>query len=149
MPVFLNPMSKTTIIVNISDGIQNKKTVKAFFDSLPDGRYLLTADSTKKRTLPQNAYLHGVLIPEFKNAIRNAGYDEMRSDEQAKQLMKQMFLKRSVTNINTGEVLEYVEDTHNLKTVEFNVLIEDVIKFCAETLNYIIHFPNEQMEMSL
>lgn len=98
----------------------------------------------KPRSGQQNAYLHGVLIPCFREALNGVGYDEVKTDEQAKLLMKTMFLRRSVTNHETGEVLEYIQDTSALNTLEMAQLYEDVWKFAAEHLNYVIPAPNEQ-----
>lgn len=141
-------MAKSSIIVRIDSGeIQNKVAVRTFFTGLSDGKWLLEADNSKKRTCQQNRYLHAVLIPEFRKALNGVGYDEVRTDEQAKLLMKSMFLTREIVSKETGEMLKYVEDTHNLTTFQLNELIEAVIKFAAENMNYQIPFPNEQLEM--
>lgn len=143
-------MSKHSLIVTIKDReIQNKKAVKAFFVSLPDGKYILEADNSKKRTNQQNRYLHGILIPEFRKALNSVGYDGVKYDWQAKLIIKKMFLTRQVVNEETGEVLEYVQDTHDLTTVELNVLIEEVIRFAAENMNYEIMLPNQQSSFVL
>jgi hypothetical protein len=55
-----------------------------------------------------------------------------------------MFLKRRVVNKETGEVLEYIQPTRDLTKEEATVLIDEVIKFCAEEMNYQIMYPNEQ-----
>jgi hypothetical protein len=93
--------------------------------------------------------LHAVLIPCFREALNQAGYDEVRSDEQAKLLMKSLFLKRSTTNHETGEVLDYIQDTSALNTLEMAELYEAVWKFCAENLNYFIPSPGQQSELIL
>lgn len=136
------------MIVHMNSGeIQNKNSVRKFFAGLPDGKNLIEADNSKKRTCQQNRYLHGLLIPEFRKALVSVGYDSVRNDEQAKMIMKSMFLTRKIVNEDTGEVLEYVSDTHLLSATELNQLIEDVIKFCAENMSYQIPYPNEQLEI--
>lgn len=127
--------------------IQNPKVVRQIFDDLTDGRYLVEVSRKNKRTLPQNAYLHAVLIPEFKNALNSVGYDEVRTYEQAKSILKETFLKSHVVNEATGEALEFTKDTHTLSKVEMMELIEEVIKFCADKMNYQIPFPNEQAKL--
>ena len=142
-------MAKTTMIVRMDSGkILNPVMVRTFFAALQDGNNLIEADNSKKRTLPQNAYIHGVLIPEFKKALNDVGYDEVKTNEQAKQLIKSMFLTKETVNKETGEMLKYVQDTHNLTTVELNILIDEVIKFAAEHLSYVIYLPNEQLQMN-
>jgi hypothetical protein len=134
-------------ICHIHDGeILNKTTVRKHFDDLKDGRYLVRIDSRNKRTLPMNAYLHGVLIPEFRKALNSVGYDEVRNDAQAKLIMKSMFLTDTITNKETGEMINYVKDTHELTTLEMSTLFDDVIKFCAENMNHTIPYPNEQLQ---
>lgn len=128
--------------------IQNKKAVREFFLNLKDGRWIIEADNSKKRTLPQNKFIHAVLFPEFRKALNEVGYGNVKTDQQAKDIAKKMFLTRQVPNENTGEVLEYIQDTHDLTTVELNVFIDEVIRFAAEEMNYIIPFPNEQLQMN-
>lgn len=131
------------------DQIKNRAAVKRFFDEMPNGKNLLIQKKANKRTLPQNDYFHGVLFPEFKNALRSVGYDEVKTNEQAKEIVKKMFLVASVTNKETGEVLEYIKNTRDLTTEEGTNLIDEVIKFAAENMNYQIPYPNEQTVFQL
>lgn len=135
-------------ICHISNGsILNKSTVKKYFDQLKDGRYLVKIENRNKRTLPMNAYLHGILIPEFRKALNSVGYNEVKNDEQAKLIMKSMFLTDSITNKETGEMITYVKDTHELTTIEMSSLFDEVIRFASENMNYEIPYPNEQVKM--
>lgn len=103
----------------------------------------------KPRSLGQNSYLHYILIPCFREALRGVGYNEVKTDEQAKLIMKNMFLKTSVVNEETGEVLEYVRDTHDLNTEEMSLLWEEVWQFTSEHLGYTIPAPGQQSQMFL
>lgn len=137
-------------ICHISNGeILNKSTVKKYFDQLIDGRYLVKIENKNKRTLPMNAYLHGVLIPEFRKALNSVGYAEVKNDDQAKLILKSMFLVDSVFNKETGEVIKYVKDTHDLTTIEMSELFEEVIRFSAANMDYQIPYPNEQLKAEL
>ena len=60
-----------------------------------------------------------------------------------------MFLRRSIVNKETGETLEYIQDTSALNTLEMATLYEDVWKFAAENLNYVIPSPGQQSELIL
>lgn len=122
--------------------------VKMRLQGLPAGDYTVEFKKGHKRSLPQNSYLHGVLIPCFREALNGVGYDEVRTDEQAKEIIKQMFLKVQVTNEETGEVLEYVKNTSELTKFETSELYEAVWKFSAEHLNYIIPSPQEQLSLN-
>lgn len=142
-------MGKEMCIVNMEGGhVQNRKPLTVLFQSLKDGKYLLEISKSDKRSNPQNRYLHGLLIPEFRKALNSVGYDEVKTDVQAKLIMKSMFLKRQVVNKETGEVIEYIQDTSDCTKEELNILIDEVIKFCAENMNYPIAFPNEQLMMN-
>lgn len=138
----------TDFIIHKSNGqLSNTKKLKQFLEDAEDGRYLVKIQSYNKRTLPMNSYLHGVLIPEFRNALNSVGYNEVRNDEQAKEIMKAMFLKTRVVNEQTGEVIEYTKKTSDLTTLEMSALFDEVIRFAAENMNYGIAYPNEQLEV--
>lgn len=128
---------------------RNIKAYKQYLDGLPAGRYKVKIENEDKRTNPQNSYLHGVLIPEFKSALRSVGYDGVKTNEQTKLILKKMFLTTTTINKETGEVLEYVRDTSDLTTKEMAALFDEVIKFTAENMHYEIPFPNEQTQIPL
>lgn len=142
-------MTRVSTIIHIKDGqIANKIAVRKLFEALQDGRYLATVENKNKRTLPMNAYLHGVLIPEFRKALNSVGYAEVRTDDQAKRIMKSMFLTEETFNRETGEVIKYVKDTHDLTTVEMSELFEEVIRFTAANMDYQIPYPGEALTIN-
>lgn len=141
-------MAKYLCIARIEGGkIQNPKAVKTLFEALKDGKYKVEISPVNTRSLPQNAYLHGLLIPEFRKALNSVGYDSVKTDEQAKQIIKSMFLTASIYSEETKMEINYIKRTRDLSKEELNILIEEVIKFCAENMNYQIPFPNEQLMM--
>jgi hypothetical protein len=141
-------MAKHFCILNVKDGaLVNPKAFETMLKGLKDGKYKNETAPVNQRTLPQNSYLHGILIPEFRKALVSVGYDEVKNDDQAKQIMKSMFLSAEIPNKETGEMIKYVRRTRDLNKEELNILIEEVIKFCAENMNYQIPFPNEQLMM--
>lgn len=132
---------------NIKNGIANNpKTWRKHFEKL-DGNYMVTIQPAGKRSNQQNRYLHGVLIPEFRLALVDAGYD-VQDNEQAKMILKSVFLKTQITNMDTGEVIDYISDTSSLSKEQLNLLIETTIRWTAENLNYIIPYPGEQTGLS-
>src|SRR5688572_19537067 len=128
--------------------ISNGQVLKKALMDLNDGRWYVEFSNRNKRTLPMNAYLHGVLIPEFRKALNSVGYAEVKNDHQAKLILKSMFLTDETFNKETGEVIEYVKDTHDLTTIEMSELFEDVIRFTAANMDYQIPFPGEQLKVS-
>lgn len=133
-------------IVHISDRqITNRKAVATFFSDLKDGKYLLSAKNIRKRSNNQNAYLHGVVIPLVFEGLRNNGFDDVRDHEDAKLIIKTLFLKRSVTN--GLETIEIVRGTSELTTSEMMEFISEVQKWASEYLNVYIPDPNQQSVM--
>jgi|SRR5688572_30085023 len=139
-------MSSQSIILKIEQGKPaNPRTLDKFLLSLEDGTYELDASRINKRSNGQNKYLHGLLIPEFRKALNSVGYDEVKTDVQAKLILKSLFLTDEIFSKDNGEVIKYVKDTSSLSKEEMTILIDDVIKFAAENMNYQIAYPSEQL----
>lgn len=139
-------MSKIFCISAFKDGqLQNRTGLVKLFRSLKDGKYEISVTKISKRSNQQNRYLHGLLIPEFRKALNSVGYNEVKTDEQAKLIMKSMFLTREMPNESGGKPVHYVQDTSALSKEEMGVLIEEVIQFAATEMSYIIPYPNEQV----
>jgi hypothetical protein len=137
-------MKHWTILNKQNGAVANPKAIATFFNEIKDGKHIIESKDYNKRSDQQNRYLHGILIPEFRKALNDVGYDAVKTDAQSKLVLKKMFLTRQVVNKETGEVLEYVQNTSDLTKEELNILIEEVIKFAAENMNYVIPYPNEQ-----
>jgi NinB protein len=101
----------------------------------------------KKRSLSQNAYIHAILIPLFREALNNVGFDEIRTDEQCKDLMKALFLQTEYTNKETGEVIKSFKNTSELSTFEMTEFTENAIKYALDNMNFRIPLPNEQSQL--
>ena len=97
-----------------------------------------------RRSNNLNRYIHGVLFIECLAAFREVGFDEIKTPEQCKEILKAKFLKYNIVNEKSGEVLESYKNTSELTNTECCAFIDDVIKFAAESLNYNIPYPNEQ-----
>ena len=115
--------------------------------ALPDGRYKLTLEKVyNKRSLPQNSFLHGVVIPEVRLGMIEAGYSPAEcSTESVKDFLKFRFAKKEIINVQTGEVFETIEHTSEMSTARLNEFIEEIRVFAAEYLNHEIPEPNEQL----
>lgn len=142
-------MSKQFIITRIEDGvIQDISKLVRLCAPLKDGKYEFSVSKVSKRSNPQNRYLHGVLIPEFRKALNSVGYGEVKTDEQAKLVMKSMFLTREFPSETGGKPVHFVQDTSALTKEEMGVLIEEVIAFAAENLSYQIPYPGEVLTLN-
>lgn len=98
----------------------------------------------KSRSNPQNAYLHGCLIPSFRQALNEVGYNEIKTNEQCKDLLKALFLQYDLINESTGEVIKTFKNTSELSTIEFMEFVDKAIDYAKQNLNYTIFPPNEQ-----
>jgi hypothetical protein len=129
------------------DAITNKPVVRKNFTQLRDGKYLVTIKSIKKRSLKQNAYYWSVCVPMVLQGLRDVGYNDVKTNEDAHEVMKRLFLQKKFTNEKTGEEITLAGNSSDLKTVEFNTYLEDIWQWAAEYLNIQIPQPNEQLIM--
>lgn len=79
------------------------------------------------------------------DGLRNAGFDEVKDNEDAKTVIKALFLKKKITN--GMETFEIVQDTHKLTTLEMADFIDEVIMWAAQYLSITIPAPNTQLSI--
>jgi hypothetical protein len=123
----------------------NRNCLKDQIQSLPDGRFIFKIEDKSVRTSNQNRYMH-LMFSMIKDGFRDIGYNEVRTTEDAKYIMKDMFLKYFIDN-GTGGKIAMVKRTRDLTKEEMAVFIEECIQFAAENLNVVIPAPNTQAEM--
>lgn len=138
-------------IVKIDKGgeIINRNTVRQFFDELPqDSTGTLTWKPANIRSLSQNAYYWSVCVPMVKDGLREMGFDEIRTNDQAHGYLREKFLKQYVHNKNNPEeVIELPGTTTELTTVKFMEYIAEIQKWAAEWLGVVIPDPNSQTQL--
>lgn len=127
--------------------ITNPKVIRQAFDELKDGRYSMEILGENKRSPGQNGYFHGVLVPLVYEGLRDIGWNDIKTKEDAKLVIKTLFLKRKITNPESGDVIEVIKDTRDLTTGDMTQLIEDVIQWGAEYLGIRIPPPNSQTKL--
>lgn len=103
----------------------------------------ITLTPKDQRSNGLNGYLHKVLFPGFRLALRSVGYNEVRTDAQAKLIIKKVFLTESVYNEVKQDYEDIIRDTSSLNDIEAAFLIDEVIQFCAEHMHFKIPYPNE------
>lgn len=113
---------------------------------ISDGRYCVKIEKKNRRSLPQNAYYHSVIVPEIKRGMYEIGYDEISTTE-VHEFIKARFLQKEVINKKTGEVLLVPGSTAKLTTIEFNEFIEKCQRFASEFLSVVIPDPNQQVSI--
>ena len=67
--------------------------------------------------------------------------------EELHEILKYKFLRLSKVDEKTGEIFEYCGSTAKLSKSAFSDLVNDLIRFSAETFNVIIPMPGEQLEI--
>lgn len=113
---------------------------------IADGRYYVTIKKKNNRSNQQNKYWWGGVLPLVKKGLVDAGYNEVKTNEDAHEVLKALFLKKHISNAD-GLALEISGSTTELSTIEFNELIANVQQWAAEFLNIVIPSPNEQVEI--
>lgn len=121
---------------------RNTKKLNTFLEKAEPGRYMVKVIPYKHRSLPQNAWLHSVL-PEIAQGLREAGYNEVKDEEDAKAVIKSLFFKKAITNgIDTVEV---IEGTSAQSKINFAEKADDIIRWASEYLNLDIAPPDTQL----
>lgn len=123
---------------------RNVKAMKEHWDSLPDGRYVVKIKSTQKRSLPQNAWFHAIL-PDIVEGLRDIGYNEVRTTEDAKDIIKALFFKKTVSN--GSESIEVIEGTSEQSKINFAEKAEDIIFWAYQYLGIDIAPPEKQFDL--
>ena len=140
---------KTTVFIHIiHNQITNKQVIRKAFEELKDGRYLVSIENGKNRTSPQNRYYWGCCLPIVRDGLKDIGYNEIKTNEDAHEVLKYLFLKKRIPNEETGEVIELLGTTTKLSTTEFNEYTDQIIQWASEYLNVQIPLPNEQLQMN-
>jgi hypothetical protein len=131
----------------IAGSIVNMDPLQNYFARKRDGWYEIEAKEKRaKRSLGQNAYFHGVMLPIVLDGLRDAGWDEIEDLDDAKDLVKDMFARFNLVNNKTGEMVTRIKPTHKMSTVEFIEFCDKIIKWGAEWLGIQIPYPNEYLK---
>lgn len=141
-------MLRQFFFCSIKAGILSLKNKKKFLSDVKaskDGEYILTLEpKSKKRSVRQNKFLYGVVFPICRQGLLNAGYRV--TVDQAKQHVKNLFLKTLIVNEETGEYIELTKSTADLSTTEMMDFIAAVQQYAAEQWGVYIPDPNEFIE---
>lgn len=93
------------------------------------------------RSMQQNRYWW-LAVTILANEL---GYDKNEMHE----ICKMKFLKLEKVCKITGEIFEYVGSTTKLSKSEFADMVNDFVRWAADTFNVIIPLPNEQLDIEL
>lgn len=127
--------------------IVNLQEFKSLLNELKDGKHHIAIKDMRKRSLPQNAYYWGVIVPMVRKGLYESGYDEVQSNDDAHEVIKHIHLKKRIVSKQTGDIIDIAGSTAKLSIPEFNNFIEDVCKWSAEFLSVVIPSPNQELVM--
>lgn len=122
---------------------RNLAAYKQHLKDLPAGRYKVKIENEDKRSNSQNAWFH-VVLPEILIGLRDAGYEDIKTPEDAKDLVKALFFKKQVSN--GPETIEVIQGTSKTSKLDFSSKAEEIIKWAAEYLGIEIAPPDKQLE---
>lgn len=137
-------MKPLKIPSRIKDGklsFNNDKARKQV-NSLPDGTYNVIIERHSKRTHQQNAWFHAVL-PDVVEGLRNMGFNDVKTVEDAKVIVKGIFFKRKYSN--GVEEIEVVEGTSETDKTIFIERADEIINWAYQYLGIDIAPPNKQL----
>ncbi len=88
-----------------------------------------------KRTTPHNKYYWGVIVKRIREGMMDAS-GEPHSEEEVHDFLKMRFsVKKTVTNIETGEQIEFIVSTAKMDSVQFMEYITCCKQFARDFLN--------------
>jgi hypothetical protein len=135
-------MTEIVFLERTETGYTNITKLESAILSFPAGKRLaITISDKTRRSDRQNNLLHmyfGIIGKEL-------GY----SKDEMKDIIKFKFLKREMVIEQTGEVVNYIADTHKLTKEEFSELIEKMIEWCGTNFGITLPAPDEQTQLPI
>lgn len=139
-------MSQEFVFYKEQGRITNPIVLEKAFGQLPDGAYICRFHTRRQRSISQNSYYHSVVVDLVREGLQHAGFDEVKTNEDAHEILKEIFLKKQIHSNKNDDTIIIHKSTAELTTVEFNHFIEEVAKWAAEYLSIEIPAPNTQLK---
>ena len=117
--------------------IINSQDLKTVLSQLEDGKHQITIKDLRKRSPSQNAYYWWVVVPMCRVGLYNAGYDEIKQNQDAHKALKNLFIPKVDKKSKPT--------TTKLTVVEMNQYLESIAKWAAEYLGIVIPTPNQEL----
>jgi len=112
-----------------------------------DGDYVLTIEKkSKKRSLSQNAYYWGVVVPLVKKGLNDVGY--RMTTETTHDYLKTNFNIIEIANEINGEIISFIGSTTEMSTSQMMDYFAKITEWAAEFLGVQIPEPNEQLKIT-
>lgn len=139
-------MSKEFIIRKEGRFWYGRGGLDEYMKNVKDGEKIkVVVSKADKRTLLQNDWFHAIL-PQIKIALREvAGYNEIITEDDAKDFIKSMFFKKELTN--GMETVTVIQGTSETSKLDFASKAEDIIIWAQTYLGIDIAPPGKQFEI--
>jgi hypothetical protein len=101
---------------------------------------------SKKRSLEQNSYYWGVIIPITKNAIHES-WGEVWSTEKTHEFLKSKFLFYEKVNEETSEIIKVPKSTTENTTTDQENYYSEIREFLKEWFNVDCPLPEQKLKL--
>lgn len=99
-----------------------------------------------KRSIPQNSFYWGVLIPLFQELI-NDHWGEIKSAEETHEILKFSCNYAEKVNHDTGEIIRVPQSTTILTTTGFMEYNQKLKQLALDYFNTVLPEPGEQLQI--
>ncbi len=131
----------TDIVIDCSD----KPRLQMFLGQvrLLEGQHRFSVKKYRaKRSDRQNRFYWPVFVQPFYEWLKDAGFDEVRTADDAHEMLKYRFLTVDIIDKSTGESIgTTVRSTATLDTKEFNEYLDRCAQFLAEFCGIVVPEP--------
>jgi len=103
----------------------------------------------KKRSLPQNAYYWGVVVPYYKKWFEDTQGTILSAEETHNILKVAVGKMVRVVTLPNGNVYETVDTSTKLNTAQWEVYMSQCRMFASQFCDMIIPLPNEDLTLTI
>ena len=142
-------MKPIKILSRIEDGKmkRNRKLVVEGLKTFEGKEIEITiARKYPKRSIPQNSFYWGVLIPTFQELILSE-WGEIKSNEETHEILKFSCNYSEKINEETGEIIRVPKSTTELTTTGFMEYHQKLKQLALDYFNSVLPEPNQQLEI--
>lgn len=143
-------MKKISILTRVENGKfkRNISLIKKAVQNFEGKEIEITIKRKyKQRSLPQNAFYWGVIIPMFQELI-NEHWGEIKSSEEIHEILKSQCNYTEKVNQQTGEITKIPQSTTELTTAGWLEYEQKIRQFAMDFFHATIPEPNEQLEFN-
>jgi len=115
------------------DSPDNKRRLMLQVGALRGPYRVLLEPCDPRRSNQQNRWYWGSILPLAVEFLRDAGWDEIRTEADAHAFLARLLLTVEMVNSKTGETTTRVRSTTELTTVEFSQYCQDIRKMMEES----------------